>query len=169
MILALLLALTAAPGHFVLLDEIVAVPAAGWRAFGIPLPQRPARIECDFSVQRGGSGVRVALLRREEFDRMSRDQGHRELAATAYQRSGGFTYAAPPGDYVLVVDNRMEGRGPARVRLRVSLAFGAAGAEPRTLSARRRAVVIAVSVLVFAVIALFAGSKLRRALGTRQR
>jgi hypothetical protein len=156
MILALLLAVAASPGHLVLLDETVKVPAADWRAFRIPLRQQPARIECGFSVLEGGSGVRVALL-----------QGHHTLAATAYQRSGGFAYAAAPGEYVIVLDNRMEGRGPAEVRLRVSLAFDGAPAGPRTLSPKRRAVVVGLSVLLFAAILVFAGGRLGRAFNTR--
>ena len=163
MILALVLALTAAPPALPLFDETVTVPAADWKAFGIPLRQRPARIECGFTVQSGGSGVRVILIERAEFERMEAGQGYRELAATAYQRSGGFTYWAPAGDYVMAVDNRMEGRGPAEVRLQVTLVFEGDGTQPRTLSPERRAVVFGLSVLFFGVVALLVGSRLWRA------
>jgi len=163
MILALVLALAAGPRTLPLLDETVTVPAADWRAFGIPLRQRPARIECGFSVESGGAGVRVLLLERAEFGRMEAGQGTRALAATAYQRSGGFTYWAPPGDYVMVVDNRMEGRGPAAVLVQATLVFDEDGALPRVLSPGRRAVVVGLSVLFFAAVALFAGSRLWRA------
>jgi len=163
MMLALILALAAAPRVLPLLDETVTVPAADWKAFGIPLRQRPARIECGFSVQSGGSGVRVVLSERAELERMEAGRGYRALAATAYQRSGGFTYWAPAGDYVVAVDNRMEGRGPAEVRLQVTLVYEGGGALPRTLSSERRAVVVGLSVLFFGAVALFAGSRLWRA------
>ncbi len=163
MILALLLALAAAPRALPLLDETVTVAAAKWRAYGIPLRQQPARLECGFTVVSGGSGVRVLLLERAEFAKMSAGQAHRELAATAYQRSGGFTCWAPPGDYVMLVDNRMEGRGPAAVRLQVALVFDSGEPAPRTLSPERRAVVVGLSLLFFAAVALLAGSGLRRA------
>jgi hypothetical protein len=163
MMLALALALAAAPHALPLMDETVTVPAADWRGFAIPLRQRPALMECSFSVASGGSGVRVMVLERAEFEQMHAGHGYRALAATAYQRSGGFAYAAPPGDYVVVVDNRMEGRGAAQVRLQVALVFAGGQTLPRTLSPERRAVVVGMSVLLFAAIALFAGSRLKRA------
>jgi hypothetical protein len=163
LVLALAAARAAAPRALPLIDETVTVPAADWRGIGIPLRRQPARIECGFSVASGGSGVRVALLDRGQFERMNAGQGHRELAATAYRRSGGFAYGAHPGDYVLVVDNRMEGRGPAEVRLEVTLIFDDARPVPRTLSPERRAAVVALSVLFFAAVAWIAGRRLLRA------
>lgn len=163
MILALVLALAALPRALPILDETVTVPAADWKAFGIPLRQLPARIECSFTVENGGSGVRVLLVDRAGFERMNAGQAYRALAATPYQRSGGLAYRAPPGDYVIVADNRMEGRGPAEVRLQVALVFDGGGELPRTLSPGRRAVVVGLSVLFFGAVALFAGGRLWRA------
>ena len=163
MMLALILALAAAPRALPILDETVTVPAAAWKAFEVSVPQQPARIACAFEVEGGGSGVRLLLIDRAGFERMSAGEGYRALAATAYQRSGGFAYRAPPGDYVIVADNRMEGRGPAEVRLQVELVFEGGGALPRTLSPQRRAVVVGLSVLFFGVVALVAGGRLWRA------
>ncbi len=163
MMLALVLALAAMPHALSLFDETVTVPAADRKAFGIPLRQRPARIECGFTVESGGSGVRLLLIERAGFERLEAGQGYRALAATPYQRSGGFAYWAPPGDYVIVADNRMEGRGPAEVHLQVSLVFDGGGELPRTLSPQRRAVVVGLSVLFFGAVALFAGGRLWRA------
>jgi hypothetical protein len=163
MMLALVLALAVLPRVLPVLDETVTVPAADWKAFPIPVPLRPARIDCGFEVEGGGSGVRLLLIERADFERMSAGQGYHALAATAYQRSGGFAYRAPPGDYVIVADNRMEGRGPVEVRLQVELVFEAGGALPRTLSPERRAVVVGLSVLFFGAVALFAGGRLWRA------
>jgi hypothetical protein len=150
-----------------LVDETVTVPAADWRGIGIPLRQRGARLECEFAVRGGEAGVRVMLLDRAELERMSAGRAYRLLAATAYQRSGGFTYAAPPGDYAMVLDNRMEGRGAARVRLRVTLVFDEREPAPRTISPERRAVVVALSVLFLAGVVGFAASRARR-LGRRR-
>lgn len=163
MMLALVLALVALPRAQPVLDEAVTVPAADWKAFAIPVRQQAARIDCGFEVESGGSGVRLILMERAEFERMSAGQGYHALAATAYQRSGGFAYYAPPGDYVIVADNRMDGRGPAQVRLQVALVHDAGGELPRTLSPERRAVVVGLSILFFGAVALFAGGRLRRA------
>ena len=163
MMLALLLALAAAPQMVPVMDETVTVPAADWKAFAIPVRQRVARIHCDFEVEGGGSGVRVLLIDRAGFERMSAGQGYSALAATAYQRLGGFVYRAPPGDYLIVADNRMEGRGPAEVRLQVTLVFDFGVGLPRTLSPERRAVVVGLSVVFFGAVALVAGGRLWRA------
>ena len=80
------------------------------------------------------------------FERLEAGQGYHTLAATAYQRSGGLAYWAEAGDYVVAVDNRLEGRGPADVRLRVWLVFESPAAPPRTLSPERRAVVEAAGI-----------------------
>jgi len=163
MMLALVLALVALPRVVPLLDETVTVPTADWRDFGVPVRQLPARIECGFTVENGGSGVRLLLIDRAGFERMSAGQGYHVLAATAYQRSGALAYYAPPGDYVIVADNRMEGRGPAEVRLQVALVFDGGGELPRTLSPERRAVVVGLSILFFGAVALVAGGRLWRA------
>ena len=163
MMLALILALAAGPRVLPVLDETVTVPAADWKPFAISVPLQPARIDCGFEVEGGGSGVRVLLIDRAGFERMSAGRGYRALAATAYQRSGAFVYRAPPGDYVIVADNRMEGRGPAEVRLQVTLVFDAGVGLPRTRSAERRTVVVGLSVLFFGAVALVAGGRLWRA------
>jgi hypothetical protein len=169
MILALVLALAAVPPALPLLDKTVTIPAADWKAFEIPLRQRPARIECEFAALSGGSGVRAVLLERAQFERLEAGQGYHTLAATAYQRSGGLAYWAEAGDYVVAVDNRLEGRGPADVRLRVWLVFESPAAPPRTLSPERRAVVVGLSAAFFAGVALFAGTRLWRAFGASAR
>ncbi len=163
MMLALVLALAVLPRALPVLDETVTVPAADWKAFPISVRQQPSRIDCGFEVESGGSGVRLILIERTEFERMSAGQGYHALAATAYQRSGGFAYWAPPGDYVVVADNRMEGRGPAEVHLQIALVFDGGVGQPRTLSPERRAVVVGLSVLFFGAVALVAGGRLWRA------
>jgi hypothetical protein len=167
MILALLLALAAAPDRLVLMDETVQVPAARWRAFDLELRQRPARIDCNFAVAGGGSGVRVALLRRDDLDRLRDGVRHRELAATEYERAASLRYQASAGAYSLVVDNRLEGRAPAAVHVRVVLTFIDGATEAIELPPGRKAVVILLSILFFAAVAFFAGRRLLPALLSR--
>ncbi len=167
-VLGFLLALAAAPDRFVLMDETVEVPPAAWRAFDLELRQRPAMVDCSFSVVSGGSGVRVALMRREEVERLRAGEGHHVLVATGYERSQRFRFPVPAGEYSLVVDNRLEGRGPAEVRLRIDLLFAGSQLEPQVLSPARKAVVVAASILFFLVVAFFAGRKLRRAVSERR-
>ena len=167
MILAIFLLLAASPGTVALLDETVQVPAAEWRSFDIELRQQPAIIECRYWVDGGGggAGVRVALMRQEDLERLRAGLGYRVLAATEYQRSGQFRYGPGPlGDYSVVVDNRMEGRGAAQVHLAVSLEFPGPQPQARELSPQRRLVVILVTAAYMAAIAIFAVRCLKGAL-----
>lgn len=163
MIAALALLAALAPERAALLDEVFEAPAGGWRAVDVSLRQQPATLECRFAVVAGRSGVRVALLRREDVGRFRGGRPHRVLLATGFVRQGSFRYAAGPGDYSLLLDNRMEVRGPASVRLEVLLEFPrGAEAVARELSPSRRLTVIAVSLAVFAVLAGFAARRLWR-------
>jgi hypothetical protein len=159
MILALLLVLAAVPGGLEIMDEMVEVPAGESRAFDLELRQRAAVVDANFSVESGGSGVRVGLMRRADAERLRQGQSHRVLAATGYERAGHLRYSAAADDYSLVIDNRLEGRGPAKVRVRVALVFSGAQGDPKELSTARRAVVIALSILFFAGTVLFTAKK----------
>lgn len=157
----------AAPEHLVLIDETVEVPRAAGRVFDLELRQRPVLVHCRFSVESGGSGVRLALLRRADSERLRAGKSHHVLAATAYRRSDDLRYPASEGDYSLIVDNGLEGRGSARVRLLVELVFADAQSTPVSLPAGRKAVVIVASILFFAGVVWYAGRKLRRAVLAR--
>jgi hypothetical protein len=165
MIAALLLLLAAAPERVVLIDEVVAVPAKGWRDFAITLRQRPAVLECRYTVS-GGSGVRALLLQRSDVERLREGRPHQPIAATAFVHAGALRAAPPvPGDYSLVLDNALEGRGPALVRLTVSLTFGVAQPAARELPAGRRLTVICLSALFLFAVAGYVGWRLHIALG----
>lgn len=164
MILALLV-LLAPPERVVLLDEVIRVPASQWQVVDFALKQRPATIECRFHVEHGPSGVRVALLERRESSRFRARQPHRTILSTSFQRTGGFRHSVGTGDYSLVIDNRLEGRGPAEVRLEIALSFGRPGQPPvGELSSGRRAIVILLSLLFFSAVVFYAVRRLRRAL-----
>jgi hypothetical protein len=81
-----------------------------------------------------------------------------------YERAGFFRHpVTKPGEYRLVIDNRMEGRGPALVRVQLAAVFGDPMLEVRELPAGRRAEVVMVSLGLFALVALGAAWRLRRA------
>jgi hypothetical protein len=155
------------PAPIVLLEDTLAVPPAAWRSFDLELKQRPAIVDCRFAVRGGGSGVRVALMRREDLERLRAGQGHHVLASTNFEQGGTLRVAVPPGEYSLVLDNRLEGRGPAQVWVQASLVFAPGPPEARVLSPQRRAVIVAASVLFFLTVVLIAGRRLRRALAHR--
>jgi hypothetical protein len=151
-----------------LVDEEITVPAAEWRAFDISFRQRPADIECKFTVK-GHSGVRVVLMRAEEANRLRHDLSHQIIFSTPFRTEGAFRYGpAPAGDYALIVDNRMEGRGPAQVRIKVNLSFGVSRrAAPSVLPAGTRMTIIGVTLLTFGSILFFAARRLMPSLRAR--
>ncbi len=166
MIFAWLL-LAAALGWLPLVDEIVRVPPAAWRTVDIVLRRDPAAIECRYSVVRGGP-VMLWLVRRSEVAHFRSGQATRAILVTGYRRSGGFRARPGPGEYAVIVDNRLDARGPAEVRVAVSLVFdGSASGEVRVLPARRRAVVVALSLLFFAAVLYFAARRLGGAFSGR--
>jgi hypothetical protein len=167
MILSLVLLLASAQ-RVVLVDELIRVPASQWQAVDFALNQRPATIECQFRVERGSSGVRVVLLDRREARRFRAREPHRVILSTGFQKSGEFRYNSGIGDYSLVIDNRLEGRGPAEVRLELALSFGGqALPHVQELSSARRAVVILISLLLFAALVWPALRHLHRAAKNR--
>jgi hypothetical protein len=164
---ALWLALTLLSGSLPLLEETVEVPPGEWREVGITLRQRPAVVDCRFEVVSGRSGVRLALVPRSELERLRAQKRHRVLFTTGYSREGRFRVPAATGDYSLVIDNRLDGREPARVELAVALLFPPDAGQPRELPAARRNTVVAVSLAFFAAVAGYTLWKLRHALRDR--
>jgi hypothetical protein len=154
--------LLAAPVGSELMDEVHQIPAGDWKFVEVELHQQPARISASYEVLSGSDRVRVALMLREDLERMREDLPG-SIAATPPGRSGHFAdRVRRRGDYVVVLDNQ-GGRLPARVRLRVGLDFGA-GPEVKRLSPQRQFTVVAVSCLVFLGIVTFSARRLLRAM-----
>jgi hypothetical protein len=168
MIFSLALLLAATAEQVVLVDEVFRVPSGSLRAIDVGI-REAAVVDCRFSVLSGGPGVRLVLVPPDEVDAFRDREGHQVLASTPVRRSGVLRFRTDRATYSLVLDNRLEERGPpSQVRLTVSVRFGPPAAQaPREISPQRRAIVIAISLAFFFGVALFAGRKLRRALERR--
>jgi hypothetical protein len=128
------------------------------------------RVLCTYHVEQGRSGVRAVLLKRADVKLWLAERPHSILASTEYADSGGFSWlVAEPGAYSIVLDNRLDGRDEAVVRLQVRLVSGDGINVPVQRATPLRAqVVVWVSVLLFAVLALFSGWRIRLALERRR-
>lgn len=151
------------------IDDIVRIPPAQWRLVDLLLRQQAATVELSYMVVNGHSGVRAALMERSQVDRMRAGRSYTTLAGTAYNPAFTFRAAVPrPGDYAIVIDNRMEGRETAEVHLQVSLLFdraaAAGGWQVREASTVRRAVVIVLSLAFFSAVCAYAWIRLGPAL-----
>lgn len=158
LLLALLLADTPQPPRAVTLyDDHVMVGPAKIRTLDIPMLVAPARIVCSYEVTQGGSGVRLVLLRMEDAQRWLRGEAHDVIASTRFARQGAFSHRpADPDHYIIVLDNRMEGRAPAEVHLLVRVIYG--DETPNTVTfadPRKGKLLVWSSLLLFAGIAVF--------------
>lgn len=121
----LLLLLAAAPlERATLFEGEVSIPRSQWRAIRLDLNQRPATIEVSHESVRGRSAVRVVLMTSADVERFSQGRSHRVLASSPFSSRGNFRYAVTrPGHYQVLFDNRLEGRGPAVVKVKVDVVF----------------------------------------------
>jgi hypothetical protein len=157
--LAWLLAMAAAT-RVEVVDETYPIPADEWRYVEVGLKQRPAMVVARFET--AGRPVRIALMRREEMERLRQGLPNGSLAMSAREYAGTLRANVPAGDYVLVVDNR-DSPHRVSVHLRIWLDFAPpSGLTMTQLSPRRRLSVILISFAVFLAIAGFAGTRLLR-------
>jgi len=161
--IAVALILLASATHVDLVDDVYPIPADRWRYVPVVLRQRTALVTASFETGANSRHVRMALMRREDLDRLRQDKPNGVLATTGPSDSGRLRYAVRvPGEYVLVIDNRSD-PDPILAHLRVSLDFGAEAVPDVTqLSPLRQALVIAISFSVFFSIAGYSARRLLR-------
>ena len=139
-----------------------------WRYFEFPSKEKDARlqVQVDLQAPKNAPGVRVAVMSEEEFRRFRASQPHRTIASSAYRREGNLRTRIPePGGYVVIIDNRLEGRRKSRVEMEVTLTTGP---DPENLpvdyaSPRKRLIVVTVSLAGFLLILVLSGRALLRA------
>jgi hypothetical protein len=153
----------------VLIDEEVSVSPSKVRPLEFDLSSGNTRVLCKFHVVDGRSGVRAVLLKRDDVRFWLAGGAHPFLASTALAESGGFMFLIPnPGNYAIVLDNRLEGRAAALVHLQVTLLSGAAAAGPVQLAAPLRArLLVWASLLLFGLASSYAGWRLKLARARR--
>ena len=151
------------PQRVDLVDEVYQIPAHEWRYIEVGLKQRQGEVSARFDAEPRARQVRLALMRRDDLERLRNGLAHGVMAVTEAAGSGRLDFAVPsPGDYVLVVDN--QSRDEAKVHLRVWLQFaGRRGPKVTTLSPLRQFTVIVLSCAFFLGIVTFSARRLLRA------
>lgn len=158
------LILLAASSQVELVDDVYQIPAGQWYYVPLGLRQKPAFVAADFEVKSGARRVRLALMRREDMERLREDRPSGVLAATEPAGSGQLRHQiGVAGDYILLIDNRLSADRPTEAHLRVSLDFSRTpGPAITRLSVPRQITVIAISFAVFFAIAGFSARRLLR-------
>ena len=147
----------------IVFDEEVRVGPGKIRTLDLGL-EANGRVVCEHHVVRGASGVRVVLLKKGEAAKWVKGEAHSSLAGTTFVHDGSFTHrVAAEDEYRLVLDNRMEGREAAVVRLRVTVVLGEGKGPARGPDRARGQAAVWVSVMMFLVICGGAGWRLRKA------
>jgi hypothetical protein len=142
-----------------LIDEVYSIPADQWRYVEVGLKQQSALVLAHYDVTGEGTGVRLALMRREDMEHLREGLPHGVVEAAGGGRSGTLRAQVAPGEYVIVLDNQSEGSHAAAVHLRVWLDFSKTPAVTQ-ISPTRQLVVILISFAVFFAIAGFVMSKM---------
>ena len=150
---ALLLALT---------ESVVSVPPSHWTAIAVKTPMNGTTLHVSFEVRNGGSRVQAILLSREEAERFNRGKSIRPLHTSGFDQAGNFRVLVPDtGDYVLIIDNRLESRFPSAVYLRLEMSHPN-DARVRTVSPERQRATVALSLLFFGAVIVFSAVRFLR-------
>jgi len=163
LIVALAGILLAAPASVELVDEVYQIPANEWRYVDFTLKQQPALVSATFQVLTGSGQARIALMRRQDLERLRGGGPHGVMTVTPLASSGNLAYYVHwPDDYAIVVDSHAA--QSSAVHLRISLEFGGSpGPAVTRLSARRQLAVILIAFTVFFGIVSFSARRLWRA------
>jgi len=148
-----------------LVDEIFEIPGSDWKYVELDLRQQPATVMANFHVEAGAGDVRIALMTRDNLERLRDDAPHGVIAVTEAGMHGSFEYRVRSrGSYAVVVDNRSPKGKRSAVRLRVSLEFARRGVPDVTqLSPERQLTVIAISFLFFVSVVTYSARRLLKA------
>jgi hypothetical protein len=162
LIVALAGILLAAPTSVELVDEVYQIPANEWRYVEIDLKQQPALVSATFQVLSGAAQARIALMRRQDLERLRGGGPHGVMTVTPLASSGNLSYYVHvPDDYAIVVDNHAA--QSSGVHMRISLEFGSSpGPAVTRLSPRRQLTVVLISFAVFFGIVSFSARRLWR-------
>jgi hypothetical protein len=157
-----LLLLAAASTSVDLVDEVYQISHSEWKYVEVNLRQKPALVTASFRVESGAEKVRLALMTRDSLELLREDLPHGVLAVTEPGGRGEFRFRVrQPGDYVVVVDNRVSKTLPAWVHLRISLDFANAAVPVITgISRARQVTIIGLSFLFFFGVVTYAARKL---------
>ena len=139
----------------VLMDSTITVPKSHWIAVEVKIDKPRTIVDCAVEVQDSSSTLDALLMSRADAERFNRGRSFRPIYSTGFQANARFRHEVEqPGDYVLLLDNRLEGRGPTKARVRIEL-WNPNAANAQTVPPEKRRVIIGLSLLFFVGVAAF--------------
>jgi hypothetical protein len=159
--LLILLFAAPAPGKIsTLVDDVYSIGAGRSRYLDIAMPLEPLRVLCAYEVESPSK----ALIRA----RLVSASGE-VVAESGLKAHGGFSVRPrKKGQYRLVLDNGSNPLHAVRTSLHVRIVYGEGPMEPARHADRAKGqVLVWASMLIFAAVALFAGTRIKRNLDRR--
>jgi hypothetical protein len=146
----------------VLLNSTVSVPRSHWQAIEVKIEKPNTVVECSVSVPGETARVDAIFMSRAAAERFNQGRSYTALYSTGFQTSAHFRYDVDqPGDYILMLDNRIEGRSATKVDVRIDL-WSTNPAIVQTVPPRKRAIIIGLSLLFFATVAAYSARQFFR-------
>lgn len=147
---------------FLLTQTVLKVPPSHWTAIELKVPQHGSTVHLSFDVRSSDSRIQAMILSRTEAERFHRGRSARPLFATGFERSADHrVYVPDAGDYVLMLDNRLEGRFATEVALKFDVSHPT-DVRVRTVPPERRRATVALSLLFFGAVVVLSAVKFLR-------
>ena len=145
-----------------LTQAVVQVPPSHWTAIALKVPQHGSTVHLSFEVENSGPGIQAIVLSRSEAERFHRGRSIRPIFTSGFEKSGDHRVFIPDaGEYVLLLDNRLEGRNSAQVALRFDISHPT-DIRVQTVPPERRRATVALSLLFFGAVIVFSAVKFLR-------
>ena len=138
----------------ILSHSLIQVPPSHWTAVQLRVAEHETTVECRFKVVKG-SQVQIFIVDQQQAQRFHRGRSFEPVFASGFQSEGHFrTIVHEAGDYVLLLDNRIDARGPAVVEVTLN-ETRTPTFQARELPPARRQAVVALSLLFFGAVLVF--------------
>lgn len=139
----------------VVANGLVTVPPSHWQAIAVNIPQNGSTVFCSYEVRSGAERLQALLLSRSAAERLNRGRDVSAVYSSGYEKSHSFRVRVEDaGQYVLLLDNRLNGRSGVEVALRLEVTHPRS-LEVRQASRERRRVTVALSLLFFGAVLVF--------------
>ena len=142
----------------ILQHSLIQVPPSHWTAVQLRVAEHETTVECRFKVVKG-SRVQIYIADRGEAERFHHGRSFAPVFASGFESEGHFrTIVHEAGDYVLLLDNRIDARGGAVVEVTLEETRPPAF-QAQELPPPRRQAVVALSLLFFGAVIVFSATQ----------
>ena len=145
-----------------MVNGVVTTPKSHWKSVPLEAYQPNTSIDVSFEIPQHVSRIQVSVVTLADAQRFQQGRSYRPICMSAYERSARMRCTlADAGPYAVLIDNRLDTRFDAAVKLKVEQISPSVVAA-RTLPPQRRLIVITVSILFFLGVVMYSARQLMR-------